>query len=312
MTAVVQVDGLSKRYRSGFRSSVQALCNVDFELTEDAAGQIHGLIGPNGSGKTTLIRCLLGLVRPTSGSVSVLGVNSSDGHPDVCRQVGSLLDEPSFFPSFGARLNLQILADIHGIPRVEVDSVLDQVGLLDRADHPFKTYSRGMRQRLGIAAVILRRPKLVVLDEPTNGLDPLASRQLWSTLRSMADHGTSILVSSHNLADLERGCSHAVIVNKGRIVDYGTVEEITTRFGTSMVSVEVRDAKKASTILMDSGYRVIDSIGNTLTVEVEEVGAEAVNQALAERGVFARGLTYHRPSLEESFVRLTGSDDRNV
>ncbi len=216
---VVQTERLTKAY--GGRTVVDAL---DLSLP---AGVVAGFVGPNGAGKSTTLRMLLGLVRPTSGSGRVLGHDLSRPQ-DYLPDVGALIEAPAFYPGLSGRANLRVLATLGGYPAVRVDACLERVGLADRADDAYKTYSLGMKQRLGIAAALLPTPRLLVLDEPTNGLDPQGIRDMRGLLRSLADDGPTVLVSSHLLGEVQQACDWLVMVESGRLVWSGHTAELLT------------------------------------------------------------------------------------
>lgn len=197
MSAVIEVEGLRKEYRRWRGPPRLALDGLDLSAPE---GRVFGFLGPNGSGKTTTIRCLLGLVRPTGGHASVLGASVPSGLPDVISRIGSIVETPTLFPTMTGRRNLSLLGRLDGHGARAVGEALDRVGLGDRADELVKTYSLGMKQRLGLAASLLKDPALLILDEPANGLDPAGIREIRLLLRALATEGRTVLVSSHQLA----------------------------------------------------------------------------------------------------------------
>ena len=203
MSAIIELQGLRKVYSR--RRSNDVVAVDGFDLTLGQLGTVHGYLGPNGSGKTTTVRCLLGLIRPTAGSTRVFGVDSSRYH-QVANRVGAIVESPKMFPNFSGRRNLLLLAGIIGISSNEVDRVLAKVGLADRAKDSFASYSLGMKQRLAIAAALLKNPDLLILDEPANGLDPAGIAEMRGLIRGIADEGKAVLVSSHQLAEVEMIC----------------------------------------------------------------------------------------------------------
>src|SRR5438270_5527732 len=213
----LRTEGLTKRY--GGRAAVDRL-SIDVP-----AGSVCGFVGPNGAGKTTSIRMLLGLVRPTSGTAEVLG-QSIGGPAAYLARVGAMIETPAFYPTLSGRRNLQVLARLTGIDDHRVEAVLEQVGLLDRAGELYRAYSLGMKQRLGLAGALLGAPQLLILDEPTNGLDPPGIREVRGLLRRLADTGTTVFVSSHLLDELQHVCDHLVVINGGRLVFQGSVEAL--------------------------------------------------------------------------------------
>jgi ABC-2 type transport system ATP-binding protein len=207
--AAVTASGLTKRY--GGRVAVD---RVDFELP---AGVVSGFVGPNGAGKTTTIRMLLGLIRPSEGAAKVLGQAISDPTKYLPR-VGALIEAPAFYPTLSGRRNLEVLTRLARLNRSRIAEVLELVGLSDRGNDLVRSYSLGMKQRLGVAAALLREPELVILDEPANGLDPAGIREIRLLLRGLADRGITVFVSSHLLAEIQTICDHLVMIDRGRIV----------------------------------------------------------------------------------------------
>src|ERR1700729_541611 len=213
----VQTAGLTKRF--GERTVVD---DVALEIPQ---GAVCGFVGPNGAGKTTTIRMLLGLVRPTSGSGTILGGSLAEP-ATYLRKVGALIEAPAFYPQLSGRENLKVLARLGQLPLAAVDPVLGRSGLLARAGDRYRSYSLGMKQRLGIAAAMLAGPELLILDEPTNGLDPAGIVEMRSLIRSLANEGMTIFVSSHLLSEIEHICDHVVMIRSGRIVFQGSVDEL--------------------------------------------------------------------------------------
>src|SRR5204862_4907922 len=201
-----------------------ALDGLDLQV--DSGGRVHGFLGPNGSGKTTTLRILVGLVRPDAGDVDMFGRPIPTDLPAVIGSVGALIEAPQFFRNFSGRRNLVYLADVAGVPRARVDEMLTMVELRDRAEDPVRGYSLGMRQRLAIAAALLKRPRLLLLDEPSNGLDPAGIRDVRALLRRLADDGTTIVLSSHLLAEVQQVCDEVTIVARGRTVTSGLVRDV--------------------------------------------------------------------------------------
>ena len=223
MSAVIRIEGLRKEYRRLRGGTTTAVDGLDLEVPE---GGVFGFLGPNGAGKTTTIRCLVGLVAPGAGRVSMLGADIPRGLPGVIRRVGSIVETPALFPRFTGRRNLQILARIDGIGRAAVDDVLERVGLGDRGDDLVKTYSLGMKQRLGIGAALLKDPALLILDEPANGLDPAGIVEVRELLRRLGAEGRTVFVSSHILSEIQQTADRVAILARGRCVREGAVAEV--------------------------------------------------------------------------------------
>ena len=244
---VVQTTSLTKAYRG--RTVVDGL---DLALP---AGVVAGFVGPNGAGKSTTLRMLLGLVHPTSGTGSVLG-HPLDRPQDYLDRVGALIEAPAFYPGLSGRANLRVLATLAGTPAVRVDAVLERVDLADRADDPYKAYSLGMKQRLGIAAALLTSPQLLVLDEPTNGLDPAGIRDMRGLLRSLVEDGPTVLVSSHLLGEVQQACDWLVMVEAGRLVHSGPTVELLTGSSAVLAAEDPRDLDRLTALVQARGLRV--------------------------------------------------------
>ncbi len=294
----VTTRGLRKTYQARGRRIV-AVDALDLDVP---AGGVHGFLGPNGSGKTTTIRMLLGLVRPDEGEMTVFGTPVPRALPDVVGRIGAIVEAPKFFWHFSGRRNLDLLARAIGVDPAHVDVVLHDVGLADRAASPVRTYSLGMRQRLAIAATLLKDPDLLIFDEPTNGLDPAGIREVRSTMRGLADRGKTVLVSSHILAEVQQIADTVSIVGRGRLLAHGRVADLVAGVGAAVVRVGVADRDGASRVLRARGWTVSDE-GSGLVV----TGAPAVdvNRALAGEGMFAHELRTDGASLEQVFLELT-------
>ncbi|MDN5771043.1 MAG: ATP-binding cassette domain-containing protein, partial [Microlunatus sp.] len=218
----LQTTGLVKTYRRR-RVSIPAVDRLDLRVP---AGGVHGFLGPNGSGKTTTIRMALGLIRADAGQIEVFGSEIPQRLPEVVDRVGAIVEQPKFFPNFSARRNLELLATGIGAPRQRVGAVLDEVDLGERARDRYKTYSLGMKQRLAIAATLLKDPDLLIFDEPTNGLDPAGIHAIRQTMRRLADQGKTVLVSSHILTEVQLIAGTVTIIGRGRLLAEGRVSEI--------------------------------------------------------------------------------------
>jgi len=271
-----------------------------------STGGVHGFLGPNGSGKTTTIRMLLGLIRPDSGSMRIFGRAVPDRLPEVVGRVGAIVEAPKFFPAFTGRQNLSLLADAVGAPRRRIDEVLDHTSLADRGNDRFAGYSLGMKQRLAIAATLLKDPDLLIFDEPTNGLDPAGIREIRDTMRTLGEQGRTVLVSSHILGEVEQVADTVSIIGHGRLLASGPVKDILGTASSSQVRVGVADAGRAELILAAAGKPVARD-GDPL------VGGRAADAAestrlLATNGLFVHELTPVRPDLESVFLQLTADE----
>ena len=234
---VIEIEGLRKEYRR-HRGTTVAVGGLDLAVP---AGGVFGFLGPNGSGKTTTIRCLLGLVRPTAGSIRLLGRPVPRGLDVALRSTGAIVETPALFPTMSGRDNVTLLGAIDRIGPRRVEEVLDQVGLSDRADDPAGKYSLGMRQRLGLAAALLKDPELLILDEPANGLDPAGMRSVRELLAELAAEGRTVFVSSHLLAEIEHTCDRVAILHRGRCVRTGRVADLR---GGGAALVDPRDGRR--------------------------------------------------------------------
>jgi ABC-2 type transport system ATP-binding protein len=298
----VRMTGVSKTYRRPRRPPQKALDGLDL-LVE--TGGVHGFLGPNGSGKTTTIRVLLGLVRPDpGGDVRLLDEPVPAGLPGVIGDVGALVETPLFFPGFTGRLNLQLLAETAGVPRARVEECLELVDLADRADDRFKGYSLGMKQRLGIAAALLKAPRLLILDEPSNGLDPAGIRDVRELIRRLGRDGTTVLLSSHLLAEIQQVCDSVTILTRGRCVATGPVAEVLASRSSGDVRLRVPDRTAAAAVLTAAGFSVSPAADALLVHGVTAPGE--ITRVLAARGHYLEELQPVTADLEDAFLAITG------
>ncbi|HVQ87352.1 MAG TPA: ATP-binding cassette domain-containing protein [Actinomycetes bacterium] len=297
---VIEATEVRKTYRRRGKPPKAALDGLHLQVDE---GGVHGFLGPNGSGKTTMLRCLLGLARADSGEMRILGQDVPRHLPMVIGDVGALLESPAFFPPFTGRLNLRLLARSAEIPDSQVASVLQLVGLEDAADEKVKGYSLGMRQRLGIAAALLKQPRLLVLDEPSNGLDPAGMREVRELLRRLGDSGVTVLLSSHLLGEVQQICDTVAIINRGRMVKTGAVADVLAQGSSGAVLVGIAEIERARAVLDAAGFSTHLDTGG---IVVEGVGdASAVSRALAESGLYVSSLAPIQVDLEQAFLDLT-------
>ena len=298
----VETVGLTKRFGQQVA--------VDGIAMSVPQGSVYGFLGPNGSGKTTTIRMLLGLVEPTAGRRSLLGLPMPHGAGDALPRVGSLVEGPAFHPYLSGRSNLARLdaADLLADPRTagrRIDAALDRVGLLAAAGKRYRAYSLGMRQRLAIAAALLAPRDLLVLDEPTNGLDPQGTREVRSLIGSLASDGTTVLVSSHLLAEVEQICTHLGVMREGRLVAQGTVAEVRGT-GPAVVRVQTRQPEAAACVLDELGVEQVTRGAGEVHGIPGDLEPEKIIAALVHAGVGVQGFSVARSSLEDLFVALTG------
>jgi ABC-2 type transport system ATP-binding protein len=299
--AVITATSLTRRF-----GPVTALDGLTMELP---VGGVIGLVGPNGSGKSTLIRTLLGLIRPTEGTATVLGHPISSPKRYASR-VGVLIESPAFIASLSARANLVSLAHLHGTPMARVDEVLAQVGLAGRDREPVRRFSLGMKQRLGIAAALLADPELLVLDEPTNGLDPAGIVEIRELLRDLARGGRTIVVSSHLLSELEAICDHLVIIRFGELLFAGPMTEMLarTREHVDLAPEHAADGPRLAAALEAAGWQV-SPIEEGLRVIAGADRAADLNRTAAGAGVTLRRLVFAQDTLEDIFLTMTGRTD---
>src|SRR6478609_11581275 len=300
MDVAVRTVNLRKTYlsRGARRVAIQGL-SMAVPL-----GGIHGFLGPNGSGKTTTIRMVLGLARADSGTAEVFGEPVPHRLPHVIDRVGAIVESPKFFPTFTARQNLELLAGAIGSPRTRVEEVLEATHLRDRGRDRYAGFSLGMKQRLAIAATLLKDPDLLIFDEPTNGLDPAGIREVRDTMRSLGAQGKTVLVSSHILAEVEQVADTVSIIGHGSLLAEGSVRDILGGFGVSQVRVGV--------VLPDRAQQLLEAAGFSPTRDGEHlvVGAEdpsSVTRALAGHGLYVSELVPVRPDLESAFLALTAN-----
>jgi ABC-2 type transport system ATP-binding protein len=287
----VQTTALTKRYGS-------TVAVHDLNLTV-RPGEVYGFLGPNGAGKTTTLRMLLGLVKPTSGSVRLLGKPPGD-----LDRVGALIEGPAFYPYLSGRKNLLVLADHAGVARSRVDDVLDTVRLIGRAGDKYATYSLGMKQRLGLAAALLKDPRLLILDEPTNGLDPAGMADMRVTLRELADSGCTVLLSSHLLTEVEQICDRVGVISKGQLVAETTVAELRSGGTLRVVADPLDQATDVLKALI--GDARVRATGRVLDLATDPDQSARINAELVGAGIAVSELRWHEPDLEQAFLELTG------
>ena len=301
--AILEVAGARKTYRRWRKPPERALDGLDLRVPE---GGVFGFLGPNGSGKTTTIRILLGLIRADAGSVRVLGRDVPAGLPTALPQVGALVELPQFFPGFSGRENLRLLARVAGLPDARVEESLEYVGLRDRAGDRFKGYSLGMKQRLGIAGALLKRPRLLILDEPTNGLDPGGIREVRDLIKTLGSDGhTTVFLSSHLLGEVQQVCDRVAILARGRCVVSGPVGEVLASRAPARARVRLPqpDLAAGAAVLGAAGLAVV-AAPDALLVEGAPDPA-AITRLLADRGLYLSELTPASADLESVFLSLT-------
>jgi ABC-2 type transport system ATP-binding protein len=299
---VLRTVGLTKQF-----GAITAVDGLDLEVR---AGEVLGFLGPNGSGKSTTAGMILGLIRPTAGRIELFGKDLAANRDALPRRVGAVIETPSFYPYLSGRDNLRALAiAAGGVPDERIDGLLAQVGLAERADSAFKTYSLGMKQRLGIASTLLTDPALVILDEPTNGLDPAGQREIRALIPHLAREGRGVLLASHLLYEVEQVCDRVAIIRRGKLVESGAVGDLLRR--DSYLEITIDHPERAAIVLGEAARsslpfveRVTLDGGSVQVVAPPEQGA-AINRVLAERGLYASAIVPRTSSLEALFLELT-------
>jgi ABC-2 type transport system ATP-binding protein len=300
MTAIISAENLTKKY-----GELVAVDHVSFEIP---AGAITGFVGPNGAGKTTTIRMLLGLVKPSAGNARIL--EHSITEPEAYLPfVGAMIEGPAFYPALSGRENLRVLARLGDFPYKRVEELLELVGLADRATSKFKTYSLGMKQRLGIAAALLPNPKVLILDEPVNGLDPAGIHEVRNLLRSLADSGISIFVSSHILSELEVIADHLVVVDHGKVLFQGATKDLLAAHKPRLAvkGSSPTDLRLLQDIATAAGF-ASEIADEQLVITAPESFAGELNKRAFASGITLTLLQVTRPTLEESFFEITGGE----
>jgi ABC-2 type transport system ATP-binding protein len=291
---VIETRALSKSY--GGR-----ILAVDGLTMRVRRGEVYGFLGPNGAGKTTTLRMLLGLVRPTSGSALVLG--AAPGLPESLARVGALIESPTFYPFLSGLDNLRVLARYSGTPEARIESVLDEVDLASRARDRFGTYSLGMKQRLGIAGALLKDPELLILDEPTNGMDPAGMAEMRGFIRTLGRGRRTVLLSSHLMSEVEQVSDRVAVISRGALVREGTVDELR---GQESIWVRAEPFEAAERVLgtLRSVERFARKDGG-FRIAADPATAPTINRALVEAGIAVSELRPERDSLEKIFLELT-------
>jgi len=291
---IVETHGLTKRYGNG----VLAVDRLDLHVRH---GEVYGFLGPNGAGKTTTLRMLVGLIRPTSGSAEVAG--ATPGAPAGLARIGSLVESPGFYPYLSGRDNLRYLARMCRLPDSRTDAALDEAGLLAQANQKFGTYSTGQKQRLGVAGALLKDPELLVLDEPSNGLDPEGMVEMREMIRGLGQGERTVLLSSHLLNEVEHVCQRVGVIRAGHLVAEGTLDELKGSVGLTL-RAQPRD--RARDLLFELvGAPAVAEQDGAFRLSVEPGRAGEINTALVGAGMVVSELRPNEHSLEEIFLQLT-------
>lgn len=294
MENVLEIRNLSKRF-----GRLTAVDNLSFSVEK---GNVYGLLGPNGSGKSTTLGMILNVINPTAGEWRWFGKEATS---DSLKKIGAIIEHPNFYPYLSAVRNLEIVAEIKEVPYSKIDEKLKVVDLYERKNDKFGTYSLGMKQRLAIAAAILNDPQVLILDEPTNGLDPQGIIKIREIIQQIAANGTTIILASHLLDEVEKVCSHVVILEKGKTLYSGPVDEMTVSLG--YFELDASDTEKLKSVL--TGISAFEKISMTekglKAVLKEDLSAESLNRILFEKGIVLSHLVKRKESLESQFLQIT-------
>ena len=295
MENILTVSNLTKKY-----GPLTAVKDLSFTIEK---GNVYGILGPNGSGKSTTLGIVLNVVNRTQGEFSWFDGNTSTH--DALKKVGAIIERPNFYPYMTAIQNLKLVCKIKNVSHDKIEEKLELVGLLDRKNSKFRTYSLGMKQRLAIASALLNDPEILILDEPTNGLDPQGIHQIRVIIKKIASQGTTILLASHLLDEVEKVCSHVVILRKGEKLYSGRVDDMMATHGFFELKTTQSDAL-IKHLESDNSFGEIKNENGLLTVFLkEEMSAEVLNRTLFEKGIFLSHLVQRKESLEEQFLELT-------
>ena len=294
-TTIVETHGLTKRYGS----RVLAVDSIDMSVRR---GEVYGFLGPNGAGKTTTLRMLVGLIRPNAGTATVAG--QAPGSPAGLARIGSLIESPGFYPYLSGRENLRVIADLAGVDSKRVEEVLDMVELASRAARKFGTYSTGMKQRLGVAGALLKDPELLILDEPTNGLDPQGMAEMRKLIKDIGQGDRTVLLSSHLLGEVEQICDRVGVISNGKLVTQSTVQELLGEEGVLVRAQPIEQAQDVLTRMF--GADAISRKDGAIHLKTKPENSVEINRQLVGAGIGVSELRPFERSLEEVFFQLTG------
>ncbi|WP_179336598.1 ABC transporter ATP-binding protein [Winogradskyella ludwigii] len=295
MEPILTINNLTKKF--GYLTAVK---NLSFSIQK---GNVYGILGPNGSGKSTTLGIVLNVVNKTKGDFHWFDGNVSTH--DALKRVGAIIERPNFYPYMSAEQNLKLVCRIKGVSESKIDEKLAVVGLLDRKDHKFRTYSLGMKQRLAIASALLNDPEILILDEPTNGLDPQGIHQIRQIIKDIAAKGTTILLASHLLDEVEKVCSHVVVLRKGEKLYSGRVDEMINSYGFFELKTE-NDLALLEALKAHTNIGNVKVEGDLITAFLNgPMSASDFNKLMFEKGIFLSHLVKRKESLEEQFLQLT-------
>ena len=293
MNKVLEINQLTKQF-----GSFTAVNNVSFSVEK---GNVYGLLGPNGSGKSTTLGMILNVINPTAGSWKWF---DKEPNNDSLKKIGAIIESPKFYPYLSAEKNLEIVADIKEVNYAKIDEKLELVGLLSRKKDKFQQYSLGMKQRLAIAAALLNDPEVLILDEPTNGLDPQGIIQIRELIIKIAQQGTTIILASHLLDEVEKVCSHVVVLNQGKMLYAGSVDQMNSSFGSIEVAAQNMESLEYTLKTFSFISKVTKENNKLFAVLSEEKDPAEINKMLYEQGIVVNHLVKRKESLEQQFFQL--------
>jgi ABC-2 type transport system ATP-binding protein len=298
---ILRTIGLTKKF--GKRTAVN---NLNLEIRQ---GEVFGFLGPNGSGKSTTVSMIVGLIAPTSGHINAFGLDLKENYWAIMRKVGATIETPAFYPYLSGWDNLDLFSiAIGGIAPSKIKEVLEKVNLLDRAKDKYKHYSLGMKQRLAIASALLRDPELIILDEPTNGLDPAGYKEVRDLIPNLTSENRTIILCSHLLNEVEKVCNRVAIIKEGNVLACESVRALLSQ--GQMLQIKVENQQQAMAILKDLEWiKGITPDGDYLLVDASREDSQRISKILAENNIFISELTVRSSSLESIFLELTGSDN---
>jgi len=297
LDTILTINNLTKKF--GYLTAVK---DLSFTINK---GNVYGILGPNGSGKSTTLGIVLNVVNKTNGDFSWFDGNTTTH--DALKKVGAIIERPNFYPYMSAYQNLKLVCKIKGVDFSKIDEKLELVGLLDRKDSKFQTYSLGMKQRLAIASALLNDPEILILDEPTNGLDPQGIHQIRTLIKQIASNGTTILLASHLLDEVEKVCSHVVVLRKGEKLYSGRVDEMISSHGFFELKAE-KQSELIQVLEADANFSSVKTEGELITAFLNEpMDASAFNKLMFDKGITLSHLVKRKESLEEQFLKLTNN-----
>lgn len=297
MEFIVETKKLTKKFGNEY-----AVADIALQIPK---GEIYGFLGPNGAGKTTTIRMLLGLMRPTNGSISIFGKDLKKDRIDILKKVGSLVENPSYYPHLTAKENLETLRKIYGVSKNRIDEVLDIVRLKDVADKKVKGFSLGMKQRLGIAASLLHNPELLILDEPTNGLDPSGIIEIRNLIKRLpTEFGMTILISSHLLSEIDQIATSVGVISKGQIIFQDSIEAI-RKLSQQKISLKLDDSERAWRFLLSKGIKADVQNSRLLLFDQKDMDIAKIVKMLVDNDFSIYRVEEEKQSLEDTFLQMT-------